>query len=432
MRKELTDKRTREQQEANLTADERKSKHSKESYDRERMMLKDLCIIERNVYLKIKIAENIDYLLAEGIRTINGVTLKEIWSIDTDVEVVYNAIKEVVDDIVAKKQEEAGLFASKLFIETDLKEKAMRIFEKPLVEEELIKRNDTEIADLKENLRNKHEIDIKLKHLLIDSKKSMDVFIVAEMIVREQELKDNIVRHIADKTLEAKESILEKAKKSLRAEENKKLMDERRKKIAERQKKDAADRPDVSEGSCDEDDTGAITRKGFGTRKATKYGDRDEGDRGRRGDDRNNRRDGRDDKSDYSGSDSEEPRRDTGGRAPPKFGRQDGGAGLTRDRFAKVKDETKNEEGDDKTSAPSKFTDKSSGGPPRFSSSKPTFTGTKKGADADDWKKGKPKEDAKTIQAAEEAKKTVVTTKKPKPKKKDDDNKGIGRFETAW
>ena len=133
-------------------------------------MLREGVYRERNDYLKSKIKELIDYLQGEGIRSIGNTPFKEIWSISPDIEVLYKTVKDTVDVIYSKKQEEASLYANKIINETDLVERGMRIFEKPLLEAELKLRNETEVADLKENIKINHALDVELKHRLIESK----------------------------------------------------------------------------------------------------------------------------------------------------------------------------------------------------------------------------------------------------------------------
>lgn len=173
-----------------MDAEEKKKKLEKDQYYLERKMLTETWLKERTEYLKTKVNELIEYLRGEGIRTIGSVQLKDIHGISKDIDVVYRKVKETVDDIYNKKQEQAEIYANKLINETDIKERAMRIYEKPMLEEELKKRNETEIGDLKEYLISKHSSDVAMKHLLINSQKSKGIYLEGEMKLREDDLEE--------------------------------------------------------------------------------------------------------------------------------------------------------------------------------------------------------------------------------------------------
>lgn len=389
-RKEEEERKKKEIDEANVTAAERQKRLEQEQYYLERKMLKEEVLREKGEYLRTKIRECVNYLVAEKIRAIGSIPLKNVWSLDPEIDNVYKIVKENVDAIYAKKQEEAHIWANKLIKQTDLTERAKRVFEKPMLEEDLKNRNETEIVDLKENLEKKHANDVTMKHLLISSQESRDLYIKAEMKIREEELKQQTAEYIAEKTEELKNFILSKAKSSLRKEENKKAMEKRRKELEERDRKRREEEglPPISTASSGED--AGFGRAGFGVEKQPTV-------------------------SSYSRSDRKP--RDSDG--PKKFSSNSGGFGRSMFNTGE-KEENKDSTRDGDSDRPR--------GPPKFESKKPTFSNAKKTDGPSDWKRNlNPSREDKN--ETKEAKKVIRSKKKKTTKEKD---AGVGRFSSNW
>lgn len=387
MRKDMDQQRQRERQESMLTEQERMIKREEEKYEIERKILREQVLRERNDYLKKKVQELVGFLQHEGVKSVNSVSLKDVWTLHPDVESIYFDLKELADEINEKKQGEATTFANKLLNETDLSERALRLFEKPLLSSEFQKRNDTEIADLKKYLEDKHTNDVKLKHLLIESAESKDIFLQGIMQQREQKLKQETEDFLQRKTDEIKEVIIQRATRKFRLEENKRIQEEQRKRFAERDRKlrEQEGRPEPSgEGAP------SFSRAGFGVERPQPSSDIKFGEK--------------------------KAFENKGRTGPKKYGKEEG---FSRAGFGKAEVEaTKEEE-----------REKPRDGPPRFNTGgkAPAFKG--KGADDADWKRGaaKPQEDTKK----ETPKPKPATKPAAKGKDKNKDS-GMERFSKGW
>jgi hypothetical protein len=358
----------------------------------------------------VKVDELITFLSKQEIKSINGTPLNEVWKMHADIEDIYIELKEKSDEINEKKQEEANIYANKSLNETDFTERAMRVYEKSIFEEEFKIRNETEIADLKAYLKNKHESDVKLKHLLIESRQSKNLFLEMIMQERRKELESATDEYVKSKTEQIKQQILEAAKKENKKEINKKLMEDNRKRQAERLAKAAKERdPD------DLGEDGGLRRAGFGTERPqeTSFSQ----------------------KKGYTGKSTRTREEDTG---------------FKRNAFGAVKpDESKEEDkerGPPKFSGPPKFTG-TAGGPPKFSGPVKTTTagGPSKPSNSEGGNKpstsgssklgprvkkdndmGWRKKDSKA--STEDKKDSSKPKPKPKDKKEED---GMGRFSSG-
>lgn len=343
-------------------------------------------IREKNEYLKVKVDEFITFLSHEGVKSVNSVPLKDVWKMHEDIEDIYFELKDKSDEINDRKQGEANAYANKLLNETDLTERAMRIFEKPIFEEEFKTRNETEIADLKKYLIEKHANDVELKNSLRVSKDSKDLFFNNAMEERKLDLIKNTEKFVLDKTDEIKSTILEAAKKKLRTEINKKLMEENRQRHIER----LANNNAREATGIDSDDV-IFTRRGFGSERPQIESTSDSKFGGA--------------KKTYSKPSG--PRED------------DDDSGFNRKAFAASKADERPKE------------QSRAGGPPVFSG-KPTFTSNKtKGSDIE-FKKNDSKVSTTSNAKTDEKKEApAMKSSKPKAKKKFDDG-GMGRFQDGW
>uniref|UniRef100_A0A7S3JIY1 eIF3a PCI domain-containing protein n=1 Tax=Euplotes harpa TaxID=151035 RepID=A0A7S3JIY1_9SPIT len=394
MRKEMEETRRRDEADSKLTEAQRAQKYEQEKNELEKKILRENVLRDKFDYLKIKITEFVSFLDREGIKSVNGVPLKDVLTAQEDIEQVYYDLKDQVDLITNKKQDEANNYANKILNEADLTERAMRAYETPKLLEELKQRNSTEIEDLRKYLLDKHTNDVKMKHLLIQSSESKDIYLRGVMEQRKKELEENTKEYLVQTTKQIKELLIAKAMKKLRVEENKRIAEERQKAMRERDMTKRADDPTASSS-----DAGGMSRKGFGTERPQPSSESSFGDR-RRNDDSGPKK--------YSGK----PRRD-----------DEGGAGFSRTAFGTGEKEPMPPRDLAKQSDRPPVRD----GPPKFLSSKPQFSGSKGG----DWRnKGdKPKED----KPKEEEKKTAAPkpAPKPAPKKGPKEKKdGASRFQS--
>ena len=149
MKKELEEQRQKDLEESKLTDEQKIQKHEIEMYELERKILRENVIRDQVDYLKKKVEDLVAFLDKEGVKTVNSVPLKDIWTLNDDVESVYISLKDIYDDINEKKQDEANMHANKVLNELDLYERASRVYEVPKLKAQLKARNETEIADLK-------------------------------------------------------------------------------------------------------------------------------------------------------------------------------------------------------------------------------------------------------------------------------------------
>lgn len=358
MKKNMEEQRAKDHIESQLTEAERIAKHEEEKYDLEKRMLKEGVLREKAEYLKVKIGELVTFLSHEGVKVVNGKPLKDVMTSIEDVDKTYYELKEIVDDINDKKKDEAAKYANKLMTETSYTERAKRIYEEAKLKEELKQRNETDMKDLLNYLETKHANDVKMKHLLMNSTKSRDIYLKQELEKRQKELEGKVAEYMKEQTEIIKKTIINNAKTKWRKEENKRLMEENKKRFA-------ATAAKADKESVDDESTGGFTRAGFGTQKAEAQPDRPRPtyeNKGKVGD--------------------RKPRQDDGGFNRAGFGKAD------------VEKPTEEEKSKQKTSGPPQF-GRSGGGPPKFG-------GKSKGADADSWKRGptvkaddKPKEENK-------------------------------------
>lgn len=389
MRKDMDQQRQRERQESMLTEQERRAKREEEKYELERKILREQVLRERNDYLKKKVQELVGFLQHEGVKSVNSVPLKDVWSMHPEVENIYFDLKELADEINEKKQGEATTFANKLLNETDLSERAMRVFEKPLLSSEFQKRNDTEIADLKKYLEDKHTNDVKLKHLLINSSESKDIFLQSIMQQREQQLKEQTEEFLERKTAEIKEVIIQRATRKYRLEENKRIQEEQRKRFAERDRK--LREQEGRGGETSGEGAPTFSRAGFGVERPQPSSDIKFGE-----------------KKSFENK----------GRAgPKKYGKEEG---FSRAGFGK---------GDVEAGKEEERKEKPRDGPPKFGtgSKPPAFKG--KTADDAGWKRGSTKPEEDTKKEAPKPKPASKPVGRGKDKNKDS---GMDRFSKNW
>lgn len=380
----MEDKRKKEKAESRLTEAERRAKHEEEKYELEKKMLKEQVLREKSDYLKVKIGELITFLSHEGVKSVNSKPLKDIIPQMDDVEKTYHEVKEIVDEINERKKGEAGKYANKLLTEADYTERAKRIFEKDMLKEDLMRRNETEIKDLKEYLETKHANDVKLKHLLIDSTKSRDIYLNQEMKKREEQLEEQTKDFMKQQTENIKKLLIDRAKRKFRQEENKRIMKEN----AERHAKRIAEAREKDGGVGDDEDRGGFSRAGFGTEKQPTYESAKFG-----GGERKN--------YEFKGKGRGQRDEDTGG--------------FSRIGFGKGEIERASEE----------ETKEKASGPPQFGRGKPRFD-TKKPSDGT-WKKDGPK--APSDKKPDTGFKKTAKAKKTAKKEGDE---GVGRFSNAW
>ena len=392
----MEEQRQKDLEESKLTDEQKLLKHEREMYELERKILRENVIRDKTDYLKKKVEDLVAFLDKEGIKSVNSVPLKDIWTLNEDVESVYFSLKDIYDDINDKKQDEANSHANKALNELDLHERGSRIYEIPKLKAQLKVRNETEIADLKKYLEEKHSNDLKIKHQLSITSESMNIFLNGVMDVRRKELAAKMEEFKIEKTKEIKQNILNRAIKKFKVEDNKRKSEEAAKqralKTAQIDSKRPADEKDTP------DDKGGFTRKGFGTEKPVDqpiY---------------NKERKNPDDKP---------------SSGPKAYGRSDG---FTRSNFGKGEVEADQKKDERKIQEPA--APKEPKGMPSFSNSKKT------GAEGGVWRSGGAKaDDSKKKEDKKEDKKEEKKDFKKKEENKKSDAKpkeAGGRFSKGW
>lgn len=399
MKKEMEEQRQKDLEESKLTEEQKIQKHEIEMYELEKKILRENVIRDKVDYLKKKVEDLVAFLDKEGVKTVNSVPLKDIWTLNDDVESVYFSLKDIYDDINEKKQDEANMHANKALNELDLYERASRVYEVPKLKAQLKVRNETEIADLKKYLEDKHSNDLKIKHQLEKTSESLEIYRNSIMDVRRQDLAAKMEEFKAMKTNEIKQAILNRAIKKFRVDDNKRLIEEKAKERAAKAAQIGSKLPSDKPTS---DESGGFTRKGFGTEKPVEQPD-----------DRDKRR--------FDSKPS------TG---PKTYGRAEG---MSRNMFGKGEVQPDSEKKDDKTTKDS--APKATPAETQAPKGAPKFSNTKKAdASGDMWRNkstkvdDKPnKDEGKKEEKKEDIKK--VDKKKEETKSKPADKKKGGRFD---
>lgn len=393
-----------------------------EQYEIEKKQLKEKVIVERNMYLDARVKEFVLFLHDNNVKTVNGTMIDNYANVPIEkVEESYYTLKEKVDEIRNAKQEEADEYASKFFNEADVTERALRQYEKEALIQDLKRRNETEIKGLKDYLRTKHESDVKMRNLLIESMESKEIYLNSIMQEREQDLRRRTQIFVDNKNKEIKNIILKRAMDKFKKDDNLRKMKEAEelRKQRDREKMAESGYTPSQTSASSAGDTG-FTRKGFGTERPQALPDRPPKDR--------------------------KPRAEG---APTFTNKKE--TGFSRDGFGKEKpvftkggdkgEEGKSQDAPPKADGPPKFT---SSGPPKFgNSSQPKFTGAPAAAKTDDgFKKNAPKKDddsgfkraAPKPKTEEEQKSAPKADAKPAMKTRKDKNKNKAqeRFGSDW